>query len=322
MGSRSHPHRVLSVCVCVCVSRCLWVCVIEADSLRLRVITVGLYLFLSRSLLCQILAVFAVVVYGPFWFRDSWALLLPGLRSPDLGCPLLPCATRLSPTESSASAYGKLRFCLRKLRLCPTESSVSAYGSSASALRKAPLLPTEAPPLPYGKLRLVSRCVLLPVINSLSATESSRLHCDTYFIRESPCYMTVTISRPWTQNGRCVLLLLYFSTNTICDASAYPMAFTLGRFYQSIWRFFIWVHLFSVLFIGLAPKCEASGWMKPPQGRTLTSKFLALQWGTSAELLFRTWLQMSWQKNEYLLHCIVIWFAYHALYISTSLLSK
>ncbi len=138
MGSRSHPHRVLSVCVCVCVSRCLWVCVIEADSLQLRVITVGLYLFLSRSLLCQILAVFAVVVYGPFWFRDSWALLLPGLRSPDLGCPLLPCATRLSPTESSASAYGKLRFCLRKLRLCLTESSASAYGSSASVLRKAP----------------------------------------------------------------------------------------------------------------------------------------------------------------------------------------
>ncbi len=138
MGSRSHPHRVLSVCVCVCVSRCLWVCVIEADSLQLRVITVGLYLSLSRSLLCQILAVFAVDVFGPFWFRDSWALLLPGLRSPDLGCPLLPCATRLSPTESSVSAYGKLRVCLRKLRLCPTESSASAYGSSASALRKAP----------------------------------------------------------------------------------------------------------------------------------------------------------------------------------------
>ncbi len=194
MGSRSHPHRVLSVCVCVCVSRCLWVCVIEADSLQLRVITVGLYLFLSRSLLCQILAVFAVVVYGPFWFRDSWALLLPGLRSPDLGCPLLPCATRLSPTESSASAYGKLRlsptessasaygklrlsptessasaygklrFCLRKLRLCPTESSASAYRSSAFVLRKAPFS--------------FSLCIT-SVINSFSATESSRLHCDT-----------------------------------------------------------------------------------------------------------------------------------------------
>ncbi len=71
---------------------------------------------------------------------------------------------------------------LRKAPHLPTESSVSAYGSSASALRKAPLLPTEAPPLPYGKLRLVSRCVLLPVINSLSATESSRLHCDSYKI--------------------------------------------------------------------------------------------------------------------------------------------
>ncbi len=172
------PSSPCLVCVRVRMCEQVSVCVIEADSLQLRVITVGLYLFLSRSLLCQILAVFAVVVYGPFWFRDSWALLLPGLRSPDLGCPLLPCATRLSPTESSASAYGKLRFCLRKLRLCPTESSASAYGSSASALRKAPLLPTEAPPLPYGKLRLVSRCVLLPVINSLSATESSRLHCD------------------------------------------------------------------------------------------------------------------------------------------------
>ncbi len=93
--------------------------------------------------------------------------------------PHLPTESSVSAYGSSASAYGKLRFCLRKLRLCPTESSASAYGSSASALRKAPHLPTEAPPLPYGKLRLVSRCVLLPVINSLSATESSRLHCDT-----------------------------------------------------------------------------------------------------------------------------------------------
>ncbi len=148
MGSRSHPHRVLSVCVCVCVSRCLWVCVIEANSLQLRVITIGLYQFLSRSLSCQILAVFAVDVYGPFWFRDSWALLLPGLRSPDLGCPLLPCATRLSPTESSV-------FCLRKAPRLPTESSASAYGKLRVCLWKLRLCPTEAPPLPYGKLRFL-----------------------------------------------------------------------------------------------------------------------------------------------------------------------
>ncbi len=139
MGSRSHPHRVLCVCVCVCVSRCLWVCVIWGWSAPAELHYRGLYQVLSRCLPCQILAafavfgVFAVDVYGPFRFRDSWALLLPGLRSPDLGCPLLPCATRLSPTGSSVSAYGKLRVCLRKLRLCPT----------------------EAPPLPYGKLRLV-----------------------------------------------------------------------------------------------------------------------------------------------------------------------
>ncbi len=152
MGSRSHPHRVLSVCV----SRCLWVCVIEANSLQLRVITIGLYQFLSRSPSCQILAVCGRRLRG---VSGSW---FPRFLSPAafldsdrrrLVCPLLPCATRLSP-------YGKLRFCLRKAPLLPTESSASAYG-------KLRLCPTEAPPPPYGKLRLVSRCVLLLVINSL-----------------------------------------------------------------------------------------------------------------------------------------------------------
>ncbi len=160
MGSRSRPHRVLSVCVCVCVSRCLWVRVIEANSLQLRVITIGLYQFLSRSLSCQILAVCGRRLRGVSgsWFPRflSPAAFLDSNRR-RLVCPLLPCATRLSPYGSSVSAYGKLRFCLRKLRLCPT----------------------EAPPLPYEKLRLVSRCVLLLVIKlSFSATESSRLHCD------------------------------------------------------------------------------------------------------------------------------------------------
>ncbi len=161
MGSRSHPHRVLSVCVCVCVSRCLWVCVIEADSLQLRVITVGLYLFLSRSLLCQILAVFAVVVYGPFWFRDSWALLLPGLRSPDLWLPIASLRYPRLP-------YGELRFCLRKAPPLP-------YGKLRFCLRKAPPLPygklrfrlRKAPPLSTKSSTFSSRCVLLLVINSL-----------------------------------------------------------------------------------------------------------------------------------------------------------
>ncbi len=156
MGSRSRPHRVLSVCVCVCVSRCLWVCVIEANSLQLRVITIGLYQFLSRSPSCQILAVCGRRLRG---VSGSW---FPRFLSPAafldsdrrrLVCPLLPCATRLSP-------YGKLRFCLRKAPFLPTESSVSAYGKLRVCLRK--LRPSA-----YGKLRLVSRCVLLLVINSL-----------------------------------------------------------------------------------------------------------------------------------------------------------
>ncbi len=149
MGSRSRPHRVLSVCVCVCVSRCLWVCVIEANSLQLRVITIGLYQFLSRSPSCQILAVCGRRLRG---VSGSW---FPRFLSPAafldsdrrrLVCPLLPCATRLSP-------YGKLRF-------LPTESSASVYGKLRVCLRK--LRPSA-----YGKLRLVSRCVLLLVINSL-----------------------------------------------------------------------------------------------------------------------------------------------------------
>ncbi len=153
MGSRSHPHRVLSVCVCVCVSRCLWVCVIEANSLQLRVITIGLYQFLSRSPSCQILAVCGRRLRG---VSGSW---FPRFLSPAafldsdrrrLVCPLLPCATCLSP-------YGKLRFCLRKAPPLP-------YGSSASALRKAP----------FSFSLCITSCNKL----SFSATESSRLHCD------------------------------------------------------------------------------------------------------------------------------------------------
>ncbi len=165
MGSRSRPHRVLSVCVCVCVSRCLWVRVIEANSLQLRVITIGLYQFLSRSLSCQILAVCGRRLRG---VSGSW---FPRFLSPAafldsdrrrLVCPLLPCATRLSP-------YGKLSFCLRKAPLLPTEAPPLPYGSSASALRKAP----------FSFSLCITSCNKL----SFSATESSRLHCDTSSLR-------------------------------------------------------------------------------------------------------------------------------------------
>ncbi len=126
---------------------------IETNSLQLRVITIGLYQFLSRSPSCQILAVCGRRLRG---VSGSW---FPRFLSPAafldsdrrrLVCPLLPCATRLSP-------YGKLRFCLRK----------------------APRLPTEAPPLclrkaPFSFSLRITSCNKL----SFSATESSRLHCD------------------------------------------------------------------------------------------------------------------------------------------------
>ncbi len=163
MGSRSRPHRVLSVCVCVCVSRCLWVCVIEANSLQLRVITIGLYQFLSRSPSCQILAVCGRRLRG---VSGSW---FPRFLSPAafldsdrrrLVCPLLPCATRLSP-------YGKLRFCLRKAPLLPTESS-ACLRKLRPCLRKAP----------FSFSLCITSCNKL----SFSATESSRLHCDSLAI--------------------------------------------------------------------------------------------------------------------------------------------
>ncbi len=113
--------------------------------------------------------------------RRLRSVLVPRFLSPaaswtPIAGPWLPIASLRYPPLP----YGKLRFCLRKAPLLPTESS-------ASALRKAPFLPyvklrfclRKAPPLPTKSSTLVSRCVLLPVINSLSATESSRLHCDT-----------------------------------------------------------------------------------------------------------------------------------------------
>ncbi len=119
MGSRSHPHRVLSVCVCVCVSRCLWVCVIEADSLQLRVITVGLYQFLSRSLSCQILAVCGrrLRSVSGSWFRDSWALLLSW--TPIAGDSSAHCFPALP-----ASAYEELHF---SFSLCITSCNKLSF---------------------------------------------------------------------------------------------------------------------------------------------------------------------------------------------------
>ncbi len=75
MGSRSHHRSV--VCVCVCAGVCVWVCLIEADSLQLRIIYRGYIRSCHAVLCCQILRLSAVswsVVFVRSCFRDSWSL--------------------------------------------------------------------------------------------------------------------------------------------------------------------------------------------------------------------------------------------------------
>ncbi len=115
MGSRSHPRFVLCVCMCVCVSRCLWVCVIEADSLQLRVITVGYIRSCHAVSLCQILAVFAVFgsaisVRSCSWFRDSRALL-PSW-TPNAGDSSAHCFPALPASAYGESSSVVSRYCL------------------------------------------------------------------------------------------------------------------------------------------------------------------------------------------------------------------
>ncbi len=120
MGSRSHPHRVLSVCVWAGVCGCVWLRLIRSswESSPLGYICPCHALSFVRSLQC-LRSTFSVrsgsAIPEPRCFLDS------DRRTLAAHCfPALP-----------ASA-------LRKAPFLPTESSASAYGSSASALRKAP----------------------------------------------------------------------------------------------------------------------------------------------------------------------------------------
>ncbi len=139
------------------VCGCVWLRLIRSswESSPLGYISSCHALSLVRSLQ------FAVDVYEAFLvpgFRDSWALLLSWTPiAGDSSAHCFPALPASAPTESSVSAYGKLRFCLRR----------------------APRLPTEAPPLclrkaPFSFSLCITSCNKL----SFSATESSRLHCD------------------------------------------------------------------------------------------------------------------------------------------------
>ncbi len=126
------PGPVLTVsCLYACayvwagVCGCVWLRLIRSswESSPLGYISSCHALSLVRSLQ------FAVDVYEAFLvpgFRDSWALLLSWTPiAGDSSAHCFPALPASATTESSVSAYGKLRFCLRR----------------------APRLPTEAPPL-------------------------------------------------------------------------------------------------------------------------------------------------------------------------------
>ncbi len=152
-GCRCHgswvPGPVLTVsCLYACayvwagVCGCVWLRLIRSswESSPLGYISSCHALSLVRSLQC-LRSSFTVrsgsAIPEPCCFLDS--------DRRTFGCPLLPCATRLCPTESSVSAYGKLR-------LCPTESSVSAYGKLRLCPTESSVLPTESSASAYEEL--------------------------------------------------------------------------------------------------------------------------------------------------------------------------
>ncbi len=98
-SSWAHGPILSLLCVCVCAGVCVWVCLIEADSLQLRIIYRGFIRSCHAVLCCQILRLSACVMVSGFR-----PFLLPAPMIPDLcrfldsehrtlGCPLLPCAT-------------------------------------------------------------------------------------------------------------------------------------------------------------------------------------------------------------------------------------
>ncbi len=120
MGSRSHPHRVLSVCVWAGVCGCVWLRLIRSswESSPLGYICSCHALSFVRSLQC---------LRSSFTVRSGSAIPEP--------CCFLDSDRRTLAAHSFPALPASA---LRKAPHLPTESSASAYGSSASALRKAP----------------------------------------------------------------------------------------------------------------------------------------------------------------------------------------
>ncbi len=93
-------------CVCVCAGVCVWVCLIEADSLQLRIIYRGYIRSCHAVLCCQILRLSAVswsVVFVRSCFLLPWFLIsaVSWTLSPDTWLPIVSLRYLPQPTESS-----------------------------------------------------------------------------------------------------------------------------------------------------------------------------------------------------------------------------
>ncbi len=92
-GSWAHYPILALLCVCVCAGVCVWVCLIEADSLQLRIIYRGYIRSCHAVLCCQILRLSAVpasVITDLCRFLDSItghlaAHCFPALPAPTYG---------------------------------------------------------------------------------------------------------------------------------------------------------------------------------------------------------------------------------------------
>ncbi len=98
MGSRSHPRSV----VCVCAGVCVWVCLIKADSLQLRIIYRGYIRSCHAVLCCQILRLSACIMVSGFRPFLLSAPVIPDLcRFLDTWLPIASLRYLPQPTESS-----------------------------------------------------------------------------------------------------------------------------------------------------------------------------------------------------------------------------
>ncbi len=138
MGSLSHPRSVLWVFVRMCeqVSVGVWLAWFAPAESHHRGYIWSFHAVSHRQILPRLpflWSTFPVRSCFLVTFPEPCRSWTPIIRT--LAAHCFPALPAFQPMESSASAYGKLRFCLRKAPHLPTESSASAYGELRHLLR-------------------------------------------------------------------------------------------------------------------------------------------------------------------------------------------